>query len=54
VAYAHDHVDARVCGARLHALHVASIDLGPLREVVLRETALHPQTVDVFAQNGAR
>lgn len=48
-----DHVDAGVGRARLDALHVAPVDLGQPGHIVLRQSGLRSQAVDILAENGA-
>src|SRR6266853_477576 len=48
-----NHVDSRIGRAGLDALHVAPVDLRQARQVVLSQSALCSQAVDVFSENGA-
>src|SRR5258708_1745010 len=53
-ADAAEDVDTGVGGSRLDALHVAPIDFRQARQIILSQSALHAQAVDIFAENGAR
>lgn len=53
-ADAADHIDARIRRARLDPLHITPIYFGELREIILSQSALRPQAVDVLAKDGAR
>jgi len=48
------HVDSGIRRSRLNALHVAPVDFRQSRQVVLSQSALRSQAVDVFSENSAR
>ena len=54
IADAAKHVYARIRRACLDSLDVAAVYFCESREVILRQPALHPQAVDVFAESDAR
>ena len=54
LAHAADHVNAGIRGSRFDALHVTPINFRQPRKIILRQSTLHSQAVNVFAKNGAR
>lgn len=53
-AEAVEHVDSGVRGSCFDALNVAAVDLRTLSQVILSQSALHSQAVDVFPEYGTR
>lgn len=49
-----NHVYSRIGRAGLDALHVAPVDFCQARQVVLSQSALRSQAVDIFSEDGAR
>ena len=54
IANAANHVDSRIGRASFDALDVAPVDFRQARQIVLSQSALRAQAVDVFSENGAR
>ena len=53
-AEAVEHVDSGVRGSCFDALNVAAVDLCTFCQVILSQSALHSQAVDVFPEYGTR
>ncbi len=52
-AHSADDINPQIRRPSLDSLHVAAVYFSQSREVILRQPALHPQAVDVFAESDA-